>query len=450
MRKGQITYKRIKQYLLIGFCSILLFNCSRDTYVGELPTDDDAPLVEPVPIVLSLGMSDFDILTRGSGEVNNGNDADFWNQVRFYVYAFNKDPQTDLSKPWSATNEDFCLLDGSRTGGVNAQVANHGKEVGVKKEDSNLMLFYPDEESQSIYYNMRHTDWPYNFFAYYLDDYVSECHREKDYIYYDIELDGRRDFMSSMANIEKQKDKYEGNPYKDKILGRAYSAYSANHGLNPVFQFEHHLVLLRFVVCKPDNSSNEDKDEKKNIPPLDPSLTVEKIEVNSKYKGRFIVAVNDPTDQMKPQRGISFNNEEYKYIELRKKNGELIGSKGWCVVAEDCPVYVDEKAHLYVLDKDIKNERDAGTSLLVAPADFYKAKISLSAEKGLEEPLYTEVDIELRNKNDNGIFSPGKAYTIYLTINSLSSIDPSVEAGKWASGGNAVLEPDKDFEDKKK
>ena len=443
MKKGQITYKRIKQYLLIGFCSILLFNCSRDTYVGELPTDDDAPLVEPVPIVLSLGMSDFDILTRGSGEVNNGNDADFWNQVRFYVYAFNKDPQTDLSKPWSATNEDFCLLDGSRTGGVNAQVSNHGKEVGVKKEDSNLMLFYPDEESQSIYYNMRHTDWPYNFFAYYLDDYVSECHREKDYIYYDIELDGRRDFMSSMANIDKQEDKYEGNPYKDKILGRAYSAYSANHGLNPVFQFEHHLVLLRFVVCKPDNSPNEDKDEKKNIPPLDPSLTVKKIEVNSKYKGRFIVAVNDPTDQTKPQRGITFNNEEYKYIELRKKNGELIGSDGWCVVAK-CPVYGDERDHLYVLDKDIDNERDTGTSLLVAPADFYEAKISLSAENGLQGSLYTEVDVKLENDE---VFSAGKAYTIYLTVNSLSDITPKVTMGMWEDGGSGTINPNDKFED---
>ena len=443
MKKGQITDKRIKQYLLIGFCSILLFNCSRDTYVGELPTDDDAPLVEPVPIVLSLGMSDFDILTRGSGEVNNGNDADFWNQVRFYVYAFNKDPQTDLSKPWSATNEDFCLLDGSRTGGVNAQVSNHGKEVGVKKEDSNLMLFYPDEESQSIYYNMRHTDWPYNFFAYYLDDYVSECHREKDYIYYDIELDGRRDFMSSMANIDKQEDKYEGNPYKDKILGRAYSAYSANHGLNPVFQFEHHLVLLRFVVCKPDNSPNEDKDEKKNIPPLDPSLTVKKIEVNSKYKGRFIVAVNDPTDQTKPQRGISFNNEEYKCIELRKKNGELIGSDGWCVVAK-CPVYGDERDHLYVLDKDIDNERDTGTSLLVAPADFYEAKISLSAENGLQGSLYTEVDVKLENDE---VFSAGKAYTIYLTVNSLSDITPKVTMGMWEDGGSGTINPNDKFED---
>ena len=41
-----------------------------------------------------------------------------------------------------------------------------------------------------------------------------------------LRLDGRRDFMSAMADPEAQKDKYEGNPYCDKILGRAFSAYS--------------------------------------------------------------------------------------------------------------------------------------------------------------------------------------------------------------------------------
>ena len=88
---------------------------------------------------------------------------------------------------------------------------------------------------------MKNTNLPYNFFAYYLDDDKNaKLHREKDHIYYDVELDGRRDFMSAMADPEAQKDKYKDNPYGDKILGRAFSAYSANHGLNPVFQFEHH------------------------------------------------------------------------------------------------------------------------------------------------------------------------------------------------------------------
>lgn len=147
--------------------------------------------------------------------------------------------------------------------------------------------------------------------------------------------------------------------------------------------------------------------------------------------------------KLKPQRGISFNNEEYKYIELRKKNGELIGSDGWCVVAK-CPVYGDERDHLYVLDKDIDNERDTGTSLLVAPADFYEAKISLSAENGLQGSLYTEVDVKLENDE---VFSAGKAYTIYLTVNSLSDITPKVTMGMWEDGGSGTINPNDKFED---
>lgn len=454
MKKEQIIYMKIKQCLLIGFCSILLFNCSRDTYVGELTTDDDAPLVEPVPIVLSLGMSDFEILTRGSGEVNNGNDASFWDNVRFYVYAFNQDPETDLSKPWSEANQDYCLLDGHRTEGANAQVSGHGKTVGVKKEDSNLMLFYPDDESQEIYYNMKNTNLPYNFFAYYLDDDKNaKLHREKDHIYYDVELDGRRDFMSAMADPEAQKDKYKDNPYGDKILGRAFSAYSANHGLNPVFQFEHHLVLLRFVVCRPDQT---EPGYGTVIPELDKELTVKDIRVKSKVKGRFTVAVNEPTtsDKTKPKRGISFDVDEqkYEYLVLKKKNGELIGNDVWCWVAE-CPRYneediteEDKKYNRYVLGKeDKKDDRDSGTSLLVAPADSYWAKITLSEETGnpeYDKDKYKVVDVELKNKEGKDVFSAGNVYTIYLTVNSLSDIKSTVETGDWSEGGDVSLTPD--------
>ena len=165
------------------------------------------------------------------------------------------------------------------------------------------------------------------------------------------------------------------------------------------------------------------------------------------------MAVNDPetNDPTKPRRGFSFENQDSKYFELKKKNGDFIGNNGWCFVA-DCPVYEDvtdndKKYYHYVLDKDEKNDRDSGTSLLVAPADSYWAKISLSTEKGLEGPLYTEVDVELKNTNDNGVFSPGKAYTVYLTINSLSDIKPTIESGVWTNGGDINVSPDDEYKD---
>lgn len=40
MERGQ-TYIGVRQVLWVGLCMLLLCGCSRGTYVGELPEDDD-------------------------------------------------------------------------------------------------------------------------------------------------------------------------------------------------------------------------------------------------------------------------------------------------------------------------------------------------------------------------------------------------------------------------
>lgn len=400
MERGQ-TYIGVRQVLWVGLCMLLLCGCSRGTYVGELPEDDDAPLTENIPIVLGFGVSSFDILTRGSGAVESGTNLEFWKNAKFYVYAFNKNVETDLSVRWSEANEDICLLDANRLSEDGGQSSSHGKEVRVKVDNSNLMPFFPDDKtgSQDIYYNMKHTDWPYNFFAYYLDDLdltQLQCVREKNRIYYDVELDGRRDFMSSVANPKLQEDKYANNPYKQKIMDRAYSAYSASHGLNPVFSFQHHLVRLRFVICRPEEA----------------------------YA----------------------NSEDYLY--LLKKNGEEIGSDGWCRVI-DCKKYselsAEDKKKPSFLGKEDEND-NSGASLLLAPATTYSARIFLDEDKS-SDPGHGFVDVDLEPGGGVG-FVAGGAYVIYLTINSLSDIKPNVEIGEWTPGGETILDPDGEFEDK--
>lgn len=435
---------------------LLLCGCSRDTYVGELPEDDDAPLTEKIPIVLGFGVSSFDILTRGSGAVESGTNLEFWKNAKFYVYAFNKNVETDLSVRWSEANEDICLLDANRLSGDGGQSSSHGKEVRVKVDNSNLMPFFPDDKtgSQDIYYNMKHTDWPYNFFSYYLDDLdltQLQCVREKNRIYYDVELDGRRDFMSSVADPELQEDKYANNPYKQKIMDRAYSAYSASHGLNPVFSFQHHLVRLRFVICRPEEGGS--------VPSINESLVVKKVSVKSKVRGRFTVAVNDidADDAGKPHVGLSFNREDYAseeayansedYLYLLKKNGEEIGSNGWCRVI-DCKKYselsAEDKKKPSFLGKEDEND-NSGASLLLAPATTYSARIFLDEDKS--SALGTKyVDVDLEPSGETG-FVAGGAYVIYLTINSLSSVDANVEAGEWTNGGDIHISPDDEYKD---
>lgn len=456
MERGQ-TYIGVRQVLWVGLCMLLLCGCSRGTYVGELPEDDDAPLTENIPIVLGFGVSSFDILTRGSGAVESGTNLEFWKNAKFYVYAFNKNVETDLSVRWSEANEDICLLDANRLSEDGGQSSSHGKEVRVKVDNSNLMPFFPDDKtgSQDIYYNMKHTDWSYNFFAYYLDDLdltQLQCVREKNRIYYDVELDGRRDFMSSVANPKLQEDKYANNPYKQKIMDRAYSAYSASHGLNPVFSFQHHLVRLRFVICRPEEGGS--------VPSINESLVVKKVSVKSKVRGRFTVAVNDidADDAGKPHVGLSFNREDYAseeayansedYLCLLKKNGEEIGSDGWCRVI-DCKKYselsAEDKKKPSFLGKEDEND-NSGASLLLAPATTYSARIFLDEDKS-SDPGHGFVDVDLEPGGGAG-FVAGGAYVIYLTINSLSDIKPNVEIGEWTPGGETILDPDGEFEDK--
>ena len=456
MERGQ-TYISVRQVLWVGLCMLLLCGCSRGTYVGELPEDDDAPLTENIPIVLGFGVSSFDILTRGSGAVESGTNLEFWKNAKFYVYAFNKNVETDLSVRWSEANEDICLLDANRLSEDGGQSSSHGKEVRVKVDNSNLMPFFPDDKtgSQDIYYNMKHTDWPYNFFAYYLDDLdltQLQCVREKNRIYYDVELDGRRDFMSSVANPKLQEDKYANNPYKQKIMDRAYSAYSASHGLNPVFSFQHHLVRLRFVICRPEEGGS--------VPSINESLVVKKVSVKSKVRGRFTVAVNDidADDAGKTHVGLSFNREDYAseeayansedYLYLLKKNGEEIGSDGWCRVI-DCKKYselsAEDKKKPSFLGKEDEND-NSGASLLLAPATTYSARIFLDEDKS-SDPGHGFVDVDLEPGGGAG-FVAGGAYVIYLTINSLSDIKPNVEIGEWTPGGETILDPDGEFEDK--
>ena len=456
MERGQ-TYIGVRQVLWVGLCMLLLCGCSRGTYVGELPEDDDAPLTENIPIVLGFGVSSFDILTRGSGAVESGTNLEFWKNAKFYVYAFNKNVETDFSVRWSEANEDICLLDANRLSEDGGQSSSHGKEVRVKVDNSNLMPFFPDDKtgSQDIYYNMKHTDWPYNFFAYYLDDLdltQLQCVREKNRIYYDVELDGRRDFMSSVANPKLQEDKYANNPYKQKIMDRAYSAYSASHGLNPVFSFQHHLVRLRFVICRPEEGGS--------VPSINESLVVKKVSVKSKVRGRFTVAVNDidADDAGKTHVGLSFNREDYAseeayansedYLYLLKKNGEEIGSDGWCRVI-DCKKYselsAEDKKKPSFLGKEDEND-NSGASLLLAPATTYSARIFLDEDKS-SDPGHGFVDVDLEPGGGAG-FVAGGAYVIYLTINSLSDIKPNVEIGEWTPGGETILDPDGEFEDK--
>lgn len=442
-----------KHILWMSVCLAVFAGCSGETYVGELPDSDMDDLGEPIPIVLGLGVPSYDILTRGNGPFENTLDEDtkaLWENAQFYVYAFNKNPETDLRKTWSEGNEDFCLLDGYRT----LKDRNPGgKETRVNIDNTSLMPFWPDENELKVYYNTKHVDWPYHFFAYYLDDtpvrfersgdgQPATFYRDKDRIAFDVEVDGRRDFMSAMAEpTDEQIKKLEGTPNKDKILSRAFSAYSANRGLNPVFRFKHHLVRLKFEIYPGGKVTAENIEMSKR-------LVVQGIKVDTKKSGLFTVAVSDPlsVNATKPKLGLVFGDE---------------AERGWCSLGEKNPSedlfktsLVQDKYYAEMTAEDDGKsvyERTAvpvGESLLIAPDSRYNLLIHLvQYNKAVDEDGKTvekvdDVEYELLPPTTHKLFEAGKNYTIRIAIYNLSKIEIDYVPSEWGEGGGVTWEPD--------
>ena len=84
--------------------------------------------------------------------------------------------------------------------------------------------------------------------------------------------------------------------------------------------------------------------------------------------------------------------------------------------------------------------------MLLAPANKYSARIILD-EDNSSGPGHGFVGVYFDPGCGVG-FVAGGAYVIYLTINSLSDIKPNVEIGEWTPGGETILDPDGEFEDK--
>lgn len=463
MRRIQIIAK-VWHLLLAGFVVILLGRCSGDTYIGEKVTDEEISYSEPIPIEFSFGFSDYTWLsTRGSGPIDPGSGSDeFWKNAPFYVYAFNGSPKTDLSVRW-ADNEDFCLLDAGRgeTGNVNSL---HGKLVLVKPENSHLLTTFPDK----VYYNMQNTDLAYNFFAYFLDNKKEELEdyrirREKDRIYYDVAIDGSTDYMTSMANPndEETVSKYSGNPLWKDIRERAYSAYSAIHGLQPVFKFKHHMVRLKFVICRPDPDTKDPSGQPMPPPSIEGTqlrvdfedgVGVDRhkgISVKTKVEGRFTVALNqiDETDENK-RLGMSYPADAKEdYVSLKGDNQNLLIEE--CKTKEEAQGIIkgDSKEDLEALKAKGLLKGD----LLLAAADSYQAKISLQQDSPDDAPdkqRNNVVYVTLSPPKGESVFKEGKIYYVYLTINSLSDVTGGVSLKGWdAVDGDVHVNEKDEFED---
>ena len=395
--------------LLGALLCMMQMSCVDDSYRGTVDVEEYSDTGMPHEVMITIGESE-DIVapiaeaTKGTGVI--GGVSGFAGKD-FYVYAFNKDDETDFSIP-AAQDSIRCLVDGSldSLSSVQGRKASYNPKTEYVEWTANDMpIYYPMGENEGHVFD---------FFAYYLDDMEvtnEQFHRNESNVTIDIEIDGSQDIMSSKAALtEKQKqailekaDFWE----TQTMIACSYSYYTAARGINPNFVFKHHLVKLDFKLV-PGGTPGMTKD-----------VTVERIEVRSKYKAEFNVA--DKYDD--GNVGLIFTDDMTR-LQLKEADGSEY-------IPRLISTYKDGETSDGVVD-------DLG-SLLIAPDDEYYIYVVLgeTREDGIVlESKENEVHVYQGGDKTSPIpFTAGSEYLITMTIYGQMEIKVTTEMGDWDEGG---------------
>lgn len=193
-----------------------------------------------------------------------------------------------------------------------------------------------------------------------------------------------------------------------------YSYYSALEDIQPEFYFKHHLVKLDFKM-KPGLT-----------PGVQKKVTVNKIEVRSKNKAKFIVAdKSNPTNL-----GLEFG-DDYGRLLLAEADGSP---------------FRDDYVITTVADADaMVTPMSIGGSLFVAPGTRYELYVTLSEERddGTEMGTHENtVKLYQGNADDPKPFEAGNQYTITMNVYGEMEVRVSAELGEWEENGDFEYDPD--------
>ena len=404
MNRRMLTYTLAALFLAQG--------CVDDSYRGAADDPYRNP-PERVPILISLADPDdyvplHSTQSKSGGPVNGMSD---WTGREIYVYAFNKDLQTDFGVT-SLRDNIQCLVDGS----IDEPGSLAGKRARVT--ESGFFLDWVGTEKNVWYHQGEHATQNYDFFAYYIADMPltgRNFHRGGNQVKLDIEIDGSQDVMSAKAELTQDQVALFTEDDRKKIEEYTYSYYTGSRGVQPKFLFQHHLAKIDFEI-RPGYLENAVK-----------RIYVESIKVESRYKASFTVADKSTPSQL----GLSFAKDR-KLLYLAEPDGSELVKGRYGIETLKTENQVPTPVHV-------------GGSLLIAPGDseltaFVKLKeVRLD---GTVVPAEGENEITLRL--DNGTYELGNRYLVRLTLFGTLNIESSIEMTEWEDGGDIFI----DTEDK--
>ena len=476
---------------LFSMAVMMLVASCNDSYPGmsynpnpdDMPKNDEDDVLSHVPInIYTKDPGYFSLITRGTGAID-GDDADERKKQRvFYIYAFRTGTGPDASGGQGlldyapnlrasryanihytgAIDQDNadCLLDGPDYWlGMPFVFIDPNNETGVPgKLEAQEKATDADgnEKAKVYYYSGAYEDVGYNFFGYYIDDFVPDetnTHRDRDRVVYDIRLDGYRDILQGYADSLKQADfeekgRYDMKEYnlnltdeeRKKILSMygGYSTYSAHRNINPIVNMKHQLARLSFQAYAADPSARD--------------VTITQIAVEAPAVAHLCVAgrkYDAPHVEFEGMADFSVSEKADapggRYPGQLKKGGYTFD-------------WLEEKSSIKEQrEQNASVVQNVGSSLLLPPSAEYVVKITYVYKKeGTSEteqrvaryrvrPTVDVGDRQRRDTDGNLMFSDGVHYGIKIAVWGLQKIELSGTVQGWKTSDEDIeIDPDKE------
>lgn len=397
--------------------------------------DSSAPDFDSELVPIQLGVSNAVLETRGTGTVGDTSATDnVWKGQSFYVYMLCKN------------NEGLDSMAIAQFSGVDI----YNNKQFFAPNGSVLSTATPADGATNYYPSTRN----FNFYAYRLDGANTtspDFDANKDSLSVPFAIDGSQDIMVAKAylaiiNGEKQSDKiFIGKDTKEKKANakRYYSAFSARHGVQPVFHFRHLLTRLQFQII-PSRAGATDPTN---------GIVIDSIKVvSTKKSGTLTIAGKDDNTTGTIRQKIWWSESDAKrndfWLKQRQttdtdKNMELkdldpIDLKGlpyYSTVPATDGRQTEDKAAATI---------NVGEAILLAPESNYElhviGHVDLVGKPAHKFDFKDTVAIK-------GGFVEGTSYTVTVSIYGYEKMEVIAYLTPWKKGATISLQPEETYVD---
>ena len=401
------------------FCALavagLLSSCSSDDSVSDAPGIQTSD--ELVPIHIGVKSAPISAATRavGTGTVGDiATGSNVWANQKINVYMLNKG------------TTDMALFDGidifnnaTFIAPASVEATSADNMVGALTEDQSIK-YYPPQG----YYDF----WGYRLDgAEATDPVISDTQIAIPFV-----IDGSQDVMVAKA-VPTAADSAllrldgNGNPADAATANlnvqRVYSAFAARRGVQPTLDFKHMLTRLKFFISAGDALTCD----------AERGIFVDSIKVMSKATGNLIAAYtgDELIDQVVFDDAAALDS-----LTLRQR----IGNNNDANLDQPLETLTPIQPVWNVTENKTDTVR-VGESLIVAPADQYELRISISQRQQVSrDPSLDPADQFRVLKNTYVVplttpsgtaFKRGYSYNVYMTMWGFSRITVNTTLQPW-------------------